>query len=324
MLRHAGHPVLSLDGVWVTCYYPVKAYRSQERNPETGRYGITFNPHKALVEGAPFHVPCGRCIGCRVDRAQAWGVRCHHEAQMHSKNCFITLTYDEENVPQDYSVKLPHFQKFMKRLRKKYPQKIRFLASGEYGDQLLRPHYHAIIFNHDFSDKKQITIRNNFPVYVSEQLKSLWPLGSHEIGNVTFKSSCYVARYCMKKVGGDKADDHYYRESPVDGQHYRVEPEFCVQSKGLGQTWFDKFKSDAFPSDFLVIDGKKVKPPRFYLNQLKEDKRDRLMAEHEEKHEIQTARKAHARLHRSDNTKERLAVREKVHAEKLKRLKRTL
>jgi len=243
---------------------------------------------------------------------------------MHPKNCFLTLTYDDQHVPSDYSVKLDHFQKFMKRLRKKYQQKIRFFACGEYGDKKLRPHYHAVIFNHDFNDKKQVTIRNNYPVYTSASLNQLWPAGSHEIGNVTFKSSCYVARYVMKKIGGDEADDHYYRQSPIDGQHYRVEPEFCVQSKGLGQSWFDRYKSDAFPSDFLIIDGKKVKPPRYYLNQLKEDDRDRLMADHNEKHKIQAARREHGRSHRADNTKERLAVRERVHNFKLERLKRTL
>jgi len=254
----------------------------------------------------------------------SWGVRCHHEAMMHPKNCFLTLTYDEQNVPEDYSVKLDHFQKFMKRLRKKYPQKIRFLACGEYGEQKLRPHYHAVIFNHDFNDKKQITTRNDYPIYNSNELKTLWPQGSHELGTVTFKSSCYVARYCMKKIGGDIADEHYYRESPVNGQYYRVDTEFCVQSKGLGQSWFDKYKSDAFPADFLIIDGKKVKPPRFYLNQLKEDDKDRLLADHNEKHAIQTARRAHSRLHRADNTTARLDVRERVHEEKLNRLKRTL
>lgn len=308
----------------MTCHYPVTAYRSAVWNSDTGRYGITFNPHHALREASAFLVPCGRCTGCKVDRSQAWGVRCHHEAQMHPKNCFLTLTYDEQNVPQDYSVKLDHFQKFMKRLRKKYPQKIRFLASGEYGDQFLRPHYHAIIFNHDFSDKKQTQIRNNYPVYDSQQLNQLWPLGKAELGTVTFKSSCYVARYCMKKIGGEAADEHYFRQSPVDGQHYRVAPEFCVQSKGLGQSWFNKYKSDVFPCDFLVIDGKKVKPPRYYLNQLEEDYRGASLRDHNERYYIQQARREHGEGHAADNTPARLDVRERVLQAKLKLLKRTI
>lgn len=308
----------------MTCYHPIKAYRSQVRNPETGRYGITFNPHTALIEGSHFHVPCGRCTGCRIDRSISWGVRCHHEAQMHAKNSFITLTYSNEAVPADFSVRLDDFQKFMKRLRKSNTHKIRFFACGEYGDQTLRPHYHSALFNHHFPDQKQITIRNGFPVYSSQTLQNLWPHGSHEIGSLTFKSSCYIARYCFKKIGGDKADEHYYRRSPIDGELYRVATEFCVQSKGLGQSWFDKYKTDAFPSDFLIIDGKKVKPPRFYLNQLKEDERDRQLSDHGEKYAIQNARREHGRSHRADNTKERLDVRNKVLDAKLKLLKRQL
>lgn len=132
----------------------------------------------------------------------------------------------------------------------------------------------------------------------------------------------------MKKIGGDKADAHYYRQSPIDGQHYRVDEEFNVFSKGLGQSWFDKYKSDVFPCDFIVIQegGRvyKVKPPRFYLNQLKEDNRDRALSEHGEKYEIQHNRWLQSRSHKADSTKERLAVREIVHAEKLNRLKRSL
>lgn len=236
---------------------------------------------------------------------------------MHGRNSFITLTYSDEHVPQDYSVKLVHFQNFMKRLRKaQSPSPVRFFACGEYGDEKFRPHYHALIFNYDFPDKKIITIRRGNPVYRSLQLSKLWPHGSHEIGTLTFKSAAYTARYVMKKVGGNVADDHYTRRSPIDGNVYRVASEFCVMSRrpGIGSTWFDKFSSDAFPSDFVIADGRKHKPPRFYLNRLQED----------EQAKIKRARKAHARDHRADNTKERLAVRERVHAEKLNQLKRKL
>lgn len=309
----------------MTCYQPVRAYKSAVFNRDTGKYGITFNPHAALIEGGSFFVPCGRCVGCRVDRSIAWGIRAHCEAQMHEKNIFLTLTYDDQHIPEDHSLSLRDLQTFMKRLRKHaYPSKIRFLAAGEYGPKTLRPHYHALIFNLDFNDKIKVAIRNQLPVYTSETLAEIWQSGSHEIGTVTFKSAKYVARYCMKKIGGPEADNHYYRQSPVNGQYYRVAPEFQTSSKGLGQSWFDKYRNDAFPSDFLVLDGKKVKPPRFFLNQLKEDARDRLMSEHGERHAIQAARREHARQQKADNTKERLAVRETVHTEKLNRLKRGL
>lgn len=237
---------------------------------------------------------------------------------MHPENSFITLTYNDEHVPTDYSVKLDHFQKFMKRLRKSVePKKVRFFACGEYGDQNLRPHYHALIFNHQFSDLKlRRTNKNNHNLYISEELTKLWPLGFHEIGHLTWKTAAYTARYCMKKINGDSADSHYMRKSPIDGNYYRVSEEFAVGSRrpGLGALWFNKFKSDAFPSDFVIVDGRKKKVPKYYLNKLNE----------EDQQKIQRARKRQALSRRSDNTPERLRVREIVQEAKLKTLKRDL
>jgi hypothetical protein len=314
----------------MTCYSPLTAFRSAAINPETGRRGITFNSKYALIEAQPFKVPCGSCTGCKIDRSRAWGIRCMHESQMHPQNTFLTLTYSNEAVPNDFSVKLDDYQKFLKRLRFHTTKKIRFFGCGEYGDQNLRPHYHLLIFNYDFSDKipskKILQSKDEYPTFTSNQLSQLWPHGNHEIGTVTFKSACYVARYSFKKINGDNADSHYFRRSPIDGKTYRVSSEFCTQSKGLGQSWFDKYKSDVFPCDFLVIDGKKVKPPRYYLNQLKEDLpiAERKLSQHGEKYAVQNARRQQGKEHAADNTPERLRVREIVHDAKLKILKRTI
>lgn len=301
----------------MTCYHPLKAYRSQEINPETGRYGLTFSATKALVEGSFVTVPCGRCIGCRVDRSRQWAMRCLHEAKMHDQNCFVTLTYDDQSVPIDYSVKIRDWQLFMKRLRKRIGHnRVRFFAAGEYGDRLLRPHYHALLFGYDFPDKVLYTTRRKLEVYRSPLLAEVWPYGLHEIGSVTFQSAAYTARYCIKKVGGSAADEHYNRVSPVDGRCYRVSPEFAVMSRrpGIGTSWFERFKTDAFPSDYLIVDGKKVKPPKFYLDKLEE----------EEAKPVKRERKAFAVANRDNNTKERLAVREEVQSLRAKRLNRTL
>lgn len=235
---------------------------------------------------------------------------------MHEHNSFITLTYNDDWVPQDYSVKLRDWQLFMKRLRKRTGLPIRFFACGEYGEQDLRPHYHALIFGFNFPDKKLWTTRRENPVYRSIVLESLWPFGFSEIGNLTYKSAAYCARYVMKKVPVAIAPEHYYRRSPVDGISYEVAPEFAVMSRrpGIGTSWFNEFASDAFPSDFLVVDGVKVKPPKFYLNKLQED--EQLIVKRE--------RKAFAVKHRDNSTKERLAEREVVQNSKLKLLKRGL
>lgn len=299
----------------MTCYSPLTGYKAQERNPDTGKHRITFNPHKALVEGSSLKLPCGQCIGCRADRSQAWGVRCRHEARMHDASCFFTLTYDEQNVPHDYSVKLRHWQLFIDRTRKRTGLKgLRFAGGGEYGELGLRPHYHGLFFNYDFPDKRFIRKRNGYPVYSSELLGELWPFGSCELGSVTHASAEYCARYALKKITGKRADDHYWRVSPVDGEAHRVEPEFFTMSRrpGLGTAWFERFGSDAFPSDFLIVDGRRVKPPPFYLGKLDEAgqvpiKRARKRAS------VQPGARA-------NNTPERLAVREFIKRDRMNRL----
>lgn len=239
-----------------------------------------------------------------------------HEAQMQPDSCFVTLTYDEQNVPQDYSVTKRDLQLFFKKLRKSLRgKKIRYLACGEYGDQTLRPHYHLLLFNHSFPDKKLHAERQGNRIFKSEKLDTLWGKSQiNEIGNLTYQSAAYVARYTLKKINGDRADDHYTRVSPIDGNIYRVEPEFLLWSRGLGQSWFDKYKSDAFPSDFIIVDGKKHKPPTYYLKQLEED----------QSIQIKRARKRNANKQRHNNTRERLAVREEIQLSRLSRLKREL
>ena len=320
------------------CYRPLKAYKAQEINPETGKHRITFNPHKALVQGSALTLACGQCIGCRADKAQGWGIRCQHEAQMHDASCFFTLTYDDENVPADYSVKLTDWQKFLRRTRKRIGLKgLRFAGGGEYGERGLRPHYHGLFFNYDFPDKRYICKRNGHPVYSSKLLGELWPLGSSELGTVTHASAAYCARYALKKITGKGADDHYWRVSPVDGSPYRVEPEFFTMSRrpGLGTAWFDKFGSDAFSASVVVsspfpnrvgrvssvsegvrADGRTVRPPDFYLNKLSEAERQAVKRQRK-----RFSLKPEAR---ANSTPDRLAVREEVHRDRMKRLIRPL
>lgn len=314
----------------MACFSPLKAYRSVEVNPETGKRSLTFKATGAVVEGSMVTLPCGQCDGCRMDRAQQWAIRCMHEAKMNDRNCFVTLTYADEHVPQDYSVKMDHWQKFTKRVRKRLGR-YRYFGNGEYGEEGLRPHYHALLFGLDFEDKKfWRTADGGEKVYRSALLSELWPFGHHEIGSVTYQSAGYVARYCLKKVNGDNADNHYYRVSPVDGEAYRVSSEFCTMSRrpGIGSAWFDKFASDAFPSDFLVVDGRKVKPPGFYLRKLAEGEALAPRAERRLVTQLSVKRErkwfAAQPAQRWNSTKERLAVRAEVQRERLKRLERTL
>ncbi|QCQ84905.1 replication initiator protein [Blackfly microvirus SF02] len=307
----------------MTCLYPIKAYRSRERTA-TGGYGITFNPHRSLVEGSSFCVPCGKCPGCRVDRSRAWALRCMHEAQLHPENSFVTLTFDDKNLPDDYSVRPSDIQNFFKRLIDANPhKKIRRFTCGEYGEENLRPHYHALIFNHSFSDKILYSKKTNklnplqpIKLYTSPTLSKLWPYGHATTGDLTYQSAAYCARYTIKKIGGDLAPLHYERVHPLTGKLCQVLPEFATQSRrpGLGAGWFDLYKSDLYPSDFLTVDGKKHAVPKYYVLKLQEEEQIR----------IKRRRKALSLKTRADSTPARLKVRETVLLSKLKMLKRNL
>lgn len=295
------------------CDFPLKAYRSEELSP-TGKRLLTFNPLKAVNSTAPIELPCNRCMGCRLERSRQWAVRMLHESKLHPANCFLTLTYDDQSVPTNFSVDLRHWQLFMKRLRKSLPQRIRFFACGEYGDKNFRPHYHAIIFNHDFNDKKLHSYNHNQqPIYTSEALSNLWTFGFSTVQDVTFASAAYVARYVTKKMDGDYGDNHYRRVSPIDGNVYQVRPEFAVMSRrpGLGAGYVKQFKNDFYPSGYIIVNGKKMAPPRFYKSKLTE----------EEQHTLRLKYKPQPR---SERTMERRLARAAVRDARISNLKRKL
>ena len=154
---------------------------------------ISWSPKEFNKELATFQLPCGKCLECRLDYARQWAIRCIHEAQMHPKNAFVTLTYSDEYLKSPKLV-YSDFQKFMKRLRKSSEKKIRFYHCGEYGEESLRPHYHGLLFNYDFEDKKLFKEEQGNRLFTSETLSRLWPKGNHIIGEVSRGSSGYVAR----------------------------------------------------------------------------------------------------------------------------------
>lgn len=291
----------------MTCYHPIQGYRSKKLT-ENGKFRIVFNPREGHHD-LPIEVPCGQCIGCRLEKSKVWATRCLHESTLHNENCYITLTYRDESLPKDGSVKVEDFQKFMKRLRKNTGRKIRFFHCGEYGDETLRPHYHAIIFGFDFKDKKfHKNNPNGDKLYTSEFLNKTWEHGFCTIGDVTFESCAYVARYITKKITGKKAEKHYKGRRP----------EYITMSRrpGIGKGWFEKFSSDVYPDDKVVIrNGIKVKPPKYYDNLFNE------LNEKEFK-DIKLKRRAQAKVNKE--TIERLLVKEKVQESRANLLVRKL
>lgn len=290
------------------CYHPLDGFQLP-----SGKLTKNYRPGLKHMT-----VPCGQCIGCRLDRSRSWAIRCVHEAQLYEENCFITLTYSPEHLPETGSLVVSDYQQFMKRLRKHFaPRKIRFFQCGEYGDQNLRPHYHACLFNIDFHDKTLWKTANGNNIYTSNTLSKIWPFGFSTIGAVTFQSAGYTARYIMKKVTGDEAPAKYERTNTDTGEIITLKKEYTTMSRrpGLGYDWFQKYKADLYPHDYVIIDGKKHPIPRYYDLLLERENPDLLES-------IKSKREAHAELRPEEQTCDRLRVRETVQKHKLKRLPR--
>jgi len=197
-----------------------------------------------------------------------------HEAKMHSENSFLTLTYAPEFLPASGSLVVEDCQLFMKRLRKFLePKKVRFFLCGEYGEQLSRPHYHVILFGHDFRDKVKLVDQAGLVVYESRDLANIWGKGMVRVGSVTFESASYVASYALKKVTNNKEYiDAAGKVWPSADAHYKGRcPEFLLMSRkpGIGRAWYDLFSSDVFPSDEVIVRGRSCRPPRYYGTLLK-------------------------------------------------------
>lgn len=290
------------------CFHPLKAF-------QTDAGDIVFAERGKIRRSLT--LPCGRCIGCRLERSRQWAVRCMHESSMHTDNSFVTLTYSDEYIPHDYSLNYRHFQLFMKRVRKSY-SRVRFYMCGEYGETYSRPHYHACLFGlrpRDLTPWRRSSA--GFQLFRSASLEKLWPYGSVEVGDVSFESAAYVARYIMKKVTGSNAEKHYEIVDGITGEIYSRVPEFTRMSlkPGIGHDWYRKYSAEVFPLDRVVVRGHEAKPPRYYFNMLKSD--PGLLSDFVE----------HERYLKSltlgdENSYDRLAVREEVTAAKLKSLKR--
>lgn len=246
-----------------------------------------------------------------------------HEAQMHSENCFVTLTYDNDHLVGP-SLEYRDFQLFMKRVRKEiFPRRVRFFMAGEYGERNFRPHFHCLFFGFRFPESEFITrSRSGGPpgphrIWRSDLLDSLWGLGFSSVGELTFESAAYVARYVMKKRTGPMAGDAYKRVDLTTGEVVDVRPEFCRMSlkPGIGASWFERYQAEVFPHDRVIVRGKEAKPPRYYLQLL--ERQDPAARE-----AVRLNRRVAAWGAAAEQTKPRLAAREAVAAARCRSLRR--
>lgn len=259
----------------MACYTPLEAWR------QAGSSLLTFRSVDRLDQTAPNNsvmiIPCGKCIGCLLDRSLNWAVRCEHEALYHEENYFLTLTFSDKFLPSDYSLRSWHLQDFWKRVRHALDAeadffdgvfvgadapRFKYYAAGEYGDENFRPHYHATVFglplkmlgNLDYHAKS-----GDFTLYRSSFLERLWPWGFSSVAPMTFETAAYVARYCCKKAF--KKPDEYAEVGLL--------PERSWISKGLGRSWYDEFAAETWRDDYIVNSrGHQMAVPRTYMRWL--------------------------------------------------------
>lgn len=318
------------------CFHPVISYRS--RNKINGKYIVLFGAEQADLENFKLiRLPCRKCIWCRLDYSRVWAVRCVHESSLYKENCFITLTFNSDNLRNDWSLCKDDYTLFMKRFREKVKgvkfkkkfsyldtPKIRYFHCGEYGDKFGRPHYHALIFGFDFRDKKPFKRVKGNMIYTSEVLKELWPFGYSSVAEANFDTAAYVARYCTKKIDGKLEFDHYVNYVDLEtGEYVSRVKEYATMSRnpGIGKNWYDFYKRDIYDQDQLIFvrnnKAIRMRPPKYY---------DSLYEiEYPEDFEmLQEARSSSVDVMDKENTRERLKVKEFIMEQNYKRLVRTL
>lgn len=139
--------------------------------------------------GLPYQIiPCGKCLGCRMQYSREWANRCMLELDYHDSAYFVTLTYNDYHVRRSFYADpstgeaIPALtlckrdsQLFLKRLRERYERDhIRFFMCGEYGSATWRPHMHYILFGLHLDDLTLVGQRRGNNVYRSPSLERVW------------------------------------------------------------------------------------------------------------------------------------------------------
>lgn len=265
----------------MSCYHPLPAYKDFSGQVRVLKHGQTIDS----VFQDQFKVPCGKCIGCRLDYSRTWADRCVLESLDYPKELcwFLTLTYDENHIETEkrslvsekgtLTLYPKDVQDFMKRLRRhweyKYKaQNIRFFLCGEYGSTTARPHYHLLLYGLPIFDLKEYGKNGKGDChYGSEEIADLWGHGFIVLGSLTWETAAYTARYVLKKFKGESKEEteKHYKEAGILPEFTR-----CSRKPGIAANYFYKNFEKIYKNDEIILPlGKVTKPPKFFDNLLK-------------------------------------------------------
>lgn len=311
----------------MSCFHPLPAIRKKDSDQfRVGKQGESFLPYTDVLTGEriePINIPCGKCIGCRIDYSRAWADRCVLESLEYPKGLswFVTLTYDDDHIETDKRTLLTDKgtltlfpkdpQDFLKRLREYWERVydhvgIRFFMCGEYGSTTARPHYHMLLYNLPIHDLKVYSKnRQGDLLYTSNEISSLWGLGYVIIGELTWQTCAYTARYVLKKFKG--------KTKEVTEEHYKsvgLLPEYTRMSRmpGIAREFYERHKDDIYyfesldknkviTNDEIILPGGKISKPPKYFDRLRKEEDPISMVW------IQEARKHVAELRALDRAK---------------------
>ena len=233
------------------CHHPLRAWRTNSGEVRLNR---------EAPDAAPLALPCGGCLGCRQARAKEWTLRCHLEQQEHRHTAFATLTYSEDNLPDFGSLQPDHLTDFIKRYRERIrkhelkskatrPLRIRFFASGEYGETTARPHYHAILFGTKAAEHSSL-------------IEETWQLGNTRVENITPARIPYCAGYTSKKIGYKMHPQR--RTDPDTGELlYEWQPPFIRMSRNPGIGGDARVHTSSWRA-YAILNGQHMPVPKYY------------------------------------------------------------
>jgi hypothetical protein len=246
----------------MSCLSPIKAYKTIDGRVLFGEKKNNDITHNLLL-------PCRGCLFCRTESQYEWLTRLMCEKHMNQHCYFLTLTYNDNHLPDDYSFNYSDVQKFLKRVRSHFlDEAITFYVVGEYGEENGRPHYHLLVFGFNLYDKDPCGSSSftGDTRYRSKLLDKLWGLGYTEVGSVTPQSIGYVIGYIQKRITGDMAQDHYSICNADTGEIISRVPEFSHMSlkRPIGKSYYQAYQNEIINNDRIVFDNITYKVPRYF------------------------------------------------------------